>query len=818
MPTLRQRFATMLKLPRVSPYKEMGTSGTPVYGGFLYSAERSTDWQGQQRYRTSSEIAVNVSIVAAGIHYFLNLVSRPAWVVRPADDESAEAKELAEFMEDVIKNTLTSWPNIVRKAGMYRFHGFGIQEWTAKKREDGFVGLQDIEARPQHTIEQWDVADDGKVKGVFQRSPQTGELLGIPRGKFIYLVEDMLTDSPEGLGIYRHLLEPYQRLKVYLDLEARAFERDLRGIPIGRAPIKQINNDVATGKITQAQATAMIQGMRDFVQLATKKSDTGLLLDSQPFESIAADGPKIAGVPQWSLDLLQGSASGLPDLANAIDRIQREMARIIGTESLMMGDVGGNRALAQDKSRNLYMIANAVLGDISSAFEHDIIEPIWTLNGFPDELRPTFEVEDVAFKDVAEVTNALRDLATAGAVLAPDDPVINDVRDLLGVSQPEPMTPEMVERVDPRLTPEISDNDNEDGDEKKPAKGKPAKGKPEEKAVAKLSLRGVERAREVSPASKWWLNQPRAPSGTELGGRWVAGGSANSSEASLRGLNAGVREQVAEIERKIKALEAMPWSRNLAYEHDLLMQERRSLGVKSRADREMASVFGVRKYDPDQPREPEGSSEGGQWTDDGGGSVTVSNKDRKRLLEEQLASLSVTEEDMAELQSRSLKHKLTESEEEALNRYTNTGYIDATDVLREGYTIEEAPNKHAFVDVMNKIMDKTSLAENVTAYRGVSDSGWDRFVVDVEVDREFTSIGFLSMSAKHSVASEFGGGGSNNRPVIKFRLPKGTRAIPPSELSWSSGELEIIVDHGYTYRVVDIDKKAKIATVELVDG
>ena len=461
MPTLLQRLSSLLNMPSARPFKEMGVSGTPVYGGFLYSPEKSSDWRGQERYRISSEIAANVSIVAASIHYFLNLIARPSWTVKSADINSPAANELAEFMDDVIRNTFTPWPRIVRRAAMYRFHGFGIQEWTALRRVDGQIGLADIESRPQHTIDQWDIADDGKVNGVWQRSPQTGALLGLPRNKIIYLVEDTLTDSPEGLGIFRNLLEPYNRFKEYLDLEARSFERDLRGIPVGRAPINLMNEAVTEGRLTQEEANSLIKGMEDFVKLAAKQSDTGLVLDSQPYESIAADGPKIAGVPHWNIELLQGSSSGLSELAKAIDRLQREMSRIIGTESLMMGAEGGNRALSQDKSRNLYLIANSCLANIAAGYTHDVIGPIWLLNNFPDELRPTFEVEDVSFRNVSEIGTVLRDLASAGAVMAPDDPVLADVRQLLGVSPPGPLSPEMLGMLSGGA-PDKGENDESD--------------------------------------------------------------------------------------------------------------------------------------------------------------------------------------------------------------------------------------------------------------------------------------------------------------------------------------------------------------------
>jgi predicted ABC-type ATPase len=347
------------------------------------------------------------------------------------------------------------WYKVVRRAAMYRFHGFGVQEWTAKKRDDGLVGLKDIEARPQHTIEQWDIDIDGSVLGVWQRSVQTGVMLGIPRSKIVYLVEDTLTDSPEGLGMFRHMADPYQRLKQLQELEIRAYERDLRGIPIARMPLSRLKQAVDQEVITPAEANTMIQGMQDMVTMQVKQSNTGLVLDSIPYFSQAADGEQVSAVPQWGFELLQGGGVGHAEIAAAIDRVQREIARIIGVEHLMMGDVGGNRALAEDKSRNLYLIANSVLKYIASQTEHDVINVLWALNGFPNDKKPTLETEDVTFKNAEAITAALGKMAQAGAPLAPNDPIINDVRDLLGVSR---VPDELMEAAmaQPQLPPELA--------------------------------------------------------------------------------------------------------------------------------------------------------------------------------------------------------------------------------------------------------------------------------------------------------------------------------------------------------------------------
>lgn len=441
---------------RVSPFKEAGRSGTAAFGGYIEVIERSPLLQPGTRYITAADILANVSIVAASIRYTLNLIAKPKWTVKAAEDmgegESSDAaKKAAEFVEDVLHDMETSWTRIVRRSGMYRYHGFGFQEWTAKRREDGLIGMLDIEPRPQHTIEQWELDVSGKVLGVWQRAPQDSGLYWLPRDKLVYLVDDSLTDSPEGMGLFRHLVEPAEAIKRYLKLEGQGFERDLRGIPVGRAPLSHINQAVEAGEITKEEAAALIYGLRKFVQLQVKQQDTGLIVDSRPYEGTTADGTTVSSTPMWGLELLTAQSNAFADLGKAIERLTLDIARICGTEGIVLGAAGGgaNRSLAEDKSRNLYLNIDGATGDLSDAFERDVIGPLWKLNGLPDSLKPTLEVEASQAKDVEQVAAVLRDMAAAGAVLEADDPAIDDVRDLIGLSHQPEMTPERMEMLHP---------------------------------------------------------------------------------------------------------------------------------------------------------------------------------------------------------------------------------------------------------------------------------------------------------------------------------------------------------------------------------
>lgn len=425
----------------VSPTTTAGVPGTAIFGGFVQSEEKNANLASrEERYKTYSEILANTSIVAAGTRYFLNLVGKAAWKFVPSEaDTDSKFADLAE--EYLTSDPATPWHRIVRRAAMYRFYGFSIQEWTAKRRDDGQFTMADVAPRAQLTIERWDMNDDGSVLGVIQRSPQTMRDLYIPRDKVMYIVDDTLSDSPEGLGLFRHLVEPAQRLKRYEQLEGFGYEGDLRGIPIGRGPFSKLQELVEAGDLSVTQRTAIEKPLRDFIKNHTKTAKLGLLFDSVTYETKDEAG-RASNAKQWDVDLLKAGATSFADNAKAIERLNRELARILGVEQLLLGESGGSFALAKSKTNSFFLLVDGTLVDVTSGIKNDLIGSLWRLNGWPDEMKPTPKPEAVRFRDVEQIAAALRDMATAGAILAPDDPVIAELRDLMGVSPPSEVSEE----------------------------------------------------------------------------------------------------------------------------------------------------------------------------------------------------------------------------------------------------------------------------------------------------------------------------------------------------------------------------------------
>jgi len=436
-----------------SPFASVGAPGVALYGGYIVNKEKDADLTGQQRYATYSDMLANVSIVGAGVRYFANLVAKAEWSVEPAD-ESGAAEELAELTKEIMDDMTTPWHRVVRRAAMYCMWGFSVQEWTAKRREDGKVGFMDVEPRAQVTIERWDVDESGTVLGMIQRNPQNQHDIYLPRSKCIYIVDDTLNDSPEGLGLFRHVIKAAKKLQRFELLEAWGFETDLRGVPIARGPFAQLEQMINSGQLTLAQANALKQPMIDFIESHNRNPELGMLLDSMTYQT-TDERSSPSNVRQWDVELLQGSPTTAAEVALAIERLNREIARVLGVEQLLLGSSSsGSYALSKDKSEQFGLIVDSCLKELKESFQKDFLEPLWLLNGWDIELMPTFKIEKIQYRDIEQVTGALEQLARAGGTMDINDPAINEIRAILGLSD----APEQ-EEVDPALALGMLEND-----------------------------------------------------------------------------------------------------------------------------------------------------------------------------------------------------------------------------------------------------------------------------------------------------------------------------------------------------------------------
>ncbi len=257
---------------RAAPTQTLGTSrdtagraGSGEGAGTFDEPDRLINLIGPRRFDEYNRLCREISIIGAGSRLFLNLISNAVWTVNPPEGlneaDTATAQGYADLAYASLYDMTTSWSQVVRKTAAFRLHGFCVQEWTAKHNDDGTIGIKDIEHRPQKTITQWFRDEGGTVEAVLQRVAGRADVK-LPRGKIVYAVDDTLSDSPEGLGLFRHLAKTAYRLETFLNLEEIGFTTDLRGIPVARAPLAELRQEVIDSGPEDSPARAKAEARR----------------------------------------------------------------------------------------------------------------------------------------------------------------------------------------------------------------------------------------------------------------------------------------------------------------------------------------------------------------------------------------------------------------------------------------------------------------------------------------------------------------------------------------------------------------------------
>ena len=464
------------------PTKYVGGPETIIIGGYVGSNEKNPKLVGRQKFATFNQNLANIAIVAAGTRHFLNMLAKAKWTVEPPGDATPEQEEKAELVKEMMRDMDVPWHRVVRRQGMYKFHGFAIQEWIAKRRDDGFIGMKTVEQRPQSTITRWDRDKHGIVQGIIQTIPQDGTEVYLPLKKVIYSVDDTLTDSPEGQGSFRSVVESIDRLKEYHDLELLGYQTDLRGIPIGRAPVSETAAAEEAGSVPKGTTDKMMKSLRDLIKNHMRNRTTGIVLDSSPYFSKGETGTVGGSSAMWGLELLTSASSSTGEIAKAIQRLVREIAIALGCDHLLTGSDGsGSLALSKDKTDNFLLNVNSVLQDLAEDFEKQWLGRIWTLNGWDSELKPKLKVEEISNRSADVLAGILRDISTAGVDIQGHDELVKEFFNMIGLTPPER---DEADWTDPALALGAAiDIDPLTGEPKEPDEPKPGdvKEKPEDK-------------------------------------------------------------------------------------------------------------------------------------------------------------------------------------------------------------------------------------------------------------------------------------------------------------------------------------------------
>lgn len=425
----------------------LGADGVANIGGFVVSAERDPRLTGIQKWTTYDNMVLNVAVISAAVNVWTQLGGSAKWTVEPNKRGGADALAAAQIVtEGLLENQALSipWRQVVRRQLMKKFRGFALHETVWRRRPDGVIVLADLQDRPQWTVWRWLRPDpQGSWIGIEQMVPSQGQgTYQIPRERLFYSVENTLSATPDGIGLFRQLAEPVRVLELFERWEGIGFQTDLRGIPVARAPLEELQLAAGQQK-TDAERRAFVatatKFLTDFLFGHEKTAEQGVMLDSATYRN-RDPGSTVTSVQKWAFDLIKGATSSMPEVGQAIGRKARDIARIMCAEWLMLGgeDSGGAYSMHEDKTAMFGLIVNSTLDDIADDATRDIATPLVALNGFdPETCTPRLVPEPIATGAVKDACLSLQ--ALASAALDPRDKAINVLRGRLNL----PPAPEL---------------------------------------------------------------------------------------------------------------------------------------------------------------------------------------------------------------------------------------------------------------------------------------------------------------------------------------------------------------------------------------
>lgn len=431
-----------------------GGDGVQAYGGYLVSDERNPELIGQRKWITYSN-ATNTAIIATGLRRTLDALAGTEWHAEPNPRGGKDAQRAVDIVtEGLIDAQMPRpWQSVVRKTALYKYFGFSLSEWTTRTRADGMIVFRAIDHRPQYTIDRWDKPSEKEPWDAVSQLTRNGNRWMIPRGRLLYAVDDSLTDSPDGVGLMRHVVELVRRLGVFEGLEAIAYETDLRGTPVGGAPIAELrakamtDNPGADKDTIGAFVDERTRRMTDFLKGQFKNPDKSqwMLLDSSTY--INRDESQVSPERKWILELLKGQSNGVAEVAGAIGRVQLEIARVLGIEHAMVGgnDSAGSFGMHKSKVDAHALMLRTILAEVASFATRDLARVLVALNGLdPDTCTPTLVAEPISTDTVTDTCQALQALAAAGAPIQPNSPIIPVIYDRMQLPPPDEVDPALM--------------------------------------------------------------------------------------------------------------------------------------------------------------------------------------------------------------------------------------------------------------------------------------------------------------------------------------------------------------------------------------
>ena len=416
--------------------QELGTSGFQHSGGSV-TDEFLAALQGTRGVRIWREMADNDPVIGAMLFALERLILNLKWTVDPFKDDNGKStkqdEDLAKFVESCMNDMEDSWDATVASILSFLVYGWSYCEIVYKKRDgldtkdkrrrskytDGKIGWRKIPNRAQETLFDWDLDENGDVRGMRQLDPSGGRgMVLIPIEKALLFRTTNVRNSPEGRSILRNAYRPWRFKKTIEEIEAIGIERDLAGLPVAYVPPSMLSSTASTDEVTARNA------IQNLVRGIKRNQNEGILFP------LAFDE---GGREMYRLSLLSSAGNRQFNTDAVVSRYDQRITMTILADFILLGhEKVGSFALGSSKI-DLFMTAiSQMTAQISDVFNKEAIPRLLAINGNRTDRMPQMRVEELQSQDLSVLGDFITKMAQAGA-LQVDSGLDDFVRTLVGL-------------------------------------------------------------------------------------------------------------------------------------------------------------------------------------------------------------------------------------------------------------------------------------------------------------------------------------------------------------------------------------------------
>ena len=434
---------------------ELGVSGLKSEGG-LIREEFLRELSGKAGIKVYKEMAANDPVIGAMMFAVEMIMRQASWRTKPGE-ETPQAQVKAEFVDSCRLDLSSSWEDTMAEILSMLDYGWsyfeivfklrqGPDQKDSKKRSrynDGGVGWRKFAIRAQESLERWELEDNGDIRGMWQAIEGEDPKL-IPIESALLFRTSVMKNNPEGKSVLRNAYRPWYFKKRIEEIEGIGIERDLAGIPVGRAPVEYFAPDA-----TPEQKNALEEA-KNMVTNIRRDEQEGILLPS-------LYDPQ--GNPLWDIKLMTTGGRRSFDTDKIISRYDQRIAMSLLADFILLGHESvGSFALSTSKMDLFSQAINSFLDAIAGVINQHAVPKLLAFNNMLDDgPMPYITHGGVDEVDIVALGEYVQRLVVAGMPLFPDTDVERYLRERGGIP-----TQALVGRDDEALAAETAGDEPDD--------------------------------------------------------------------------------------------------------------------------------------------------------------------------------------------------------------------------------------------------------------------------------------------------------------------------------------------------------------------